>query len=87
MVFKVLGNDIGRLMQQCFPRGIPADARIFILIGNVLPSRTLTDVEVQPSTRMTRCFEDGFGHLSLPPLPANIGQKGLALFIPMKISP
>jgi hypothetical protein len=59
-----LGNEIGRIMQQCFPRGTPADTARFMLIGNVLPNRTLADVEIQPRTKMTQCFEERFARLS-----------------------
>jgi hypothetical protein len=87
MFLSQLGNFVGGLMQRCFPRGTPADTPDFILVADVLPGEQLAKIDVQPRTKMTQCFAQGFSRASPPQPPASFGQEGVPVWIPMKITP
>jgi len=78
-----LGDQAATAMQECFPRGVEADTAAFILVGDVDGQSHLQDVEVRPSTAMSRCFAEKFASLRFPEPPEGV----MPLVIEMKIKP
>ena len=87
VLWKQIGDYTTTVMQQCFPKGIKADPDFFTLVGDVMPNRSLSNVELRPSTKMSECFAEGFGHAPFPKPPASFGEKGIPIEIEIKITP
>jgi hypothetical protein len=81
------GDHSAKAMQHCFPKGVTADTNSFTLVANLIPGRTLANVEVRPRTKMAQCFADGFSKAPFPEPPQGFGSEGLPLVIEMKIKP
>jgi hypothetical protein len=82
-----IGDYTAAVMQQCFKKGAKADTSFFALVGDVLPNRSLSGVEVKPKTNMSQCFADGFSRASFPQPSASFGEDGIPIEIDMKIKP
>lgn len=67
------GDVVGPTFKACVPTGSAAsggDLGKFVLIANVSNSGTVSDVDVRPSTRVSRCFAEHFVASKLPRPPA-----------------
>ena len=84
---KEIGDYTATVMQQCFREGTKADTPIFTLVGDVLPNRSISNVELRPRTKMSQCFVDGFQKAPFPQPPASFGKNGIPIEIDMKITP
>jgi hypothetical protein len=81
------GNKAASAMQACFPRGVKVDTESFTLVGDVNNQHHLQNVEVHPSTPMSRCFAKRFSSLQFPELPESMHESGMPLVVDMKIIP
>jgi len=87
LMWEEVGEHTATVMQQCFPKGTKADTASFVLVANVLPSHALAGVEVQPETRMSRCFADAFSRASFPQPPPSFSEDGIPIVIEIRITP
>jgi hypothetical protein len=88
---KALEEQVGvfasSIVQRCFPRDSKADTASFTLVGNVLPNRTLSRMEIRPVTKMSECFASGFVNSPFPQPPDSFGADGIPIEINMQITP
>ena len=66
------GKVVGPAFKACVPTGSAASSANlgkFVLIANVAKSGAVSDVEVSPSTPVSRCFAKHFAGSTLPPPP------------------
>lgn len=82
-----VGNQTATVMQECFPRKAKADTDEFTLVGDVNSQCQLQNIELRPSTPMSRCFAKRFAALRFPEPPESMSESGMALVIEMKIKP
>jgi hypothetical protein len=53
------------------------DAYGFSLVGDILPSGVVTNVDVEPRTKQSECYANAFRHIHhLPPPPVVFGSAG-----------
>lgn len=81
------GSQAASAMQACFPRGVKADTESFTLVGDVNNQRHLQNVEIRPSTLMSRCFAKRFSSLQFPKPSESMHESGMPLVVEMKITP
>lgn len=82
-----IGNQTAAAMQECFPREAKADTDVFTLVGDVNDQCQLKNIELRPSTPMSRCFAERFTSLPFPKPPESMSERGVPLVIEMKIKP
>lgn len=83
---KLLGATIGSILRECIPPGLSHWTGKFSLVAYVSASGAVSEVEVQPSTPVSRCFAEGISKATLPiPPPAPYGAKLFPITIEMRI--
>ena len=82
-----VGDYTAKAMQRCFPKDVKPDTEFFTLVADLTPGRALSMIEIQPATRMSQCFAQGFANAPFPEPPQSFGNEGLPLVIEMKIKP
>jgi hypothetical protein len=72
------GEVMGGILQTCIPLGStdPGNLGRFTFVADVSSSGSVSSVEVQPVTRVSRCFAEQFGKANLPrpPMPLKKGE-------------
>jgi hypothetical protein len=81
-----IGDSLANLMRQCFPTGKTRDTDSFVLVADASRGGKLRDVEVRPSTPMTRCVVDKFSSLTIPAIPQDFDEATMPLVFKMKIT-
>lgn len=82
-----VGDYTAAVMQRCFPNESEVDTDSFTLVADVSPSGHLSNVELEPSTPMSRCFAKNFSQAPFPVPAASFGEAGIPIIINMKIKP
>lgn len=78
------GDYVANAMHQCFPKGVAADTRHFVIVADLLANRSLTRIEFRPQTKMTQCFVEKFAKAPFPDPPNYAGPNGLPIVFNMK---
>ena len=75
----------GTAMRNCVPPGSndPANLGAFVLVGRMSRDGRLTDVEVQPETKISRCFAAQLYQAHFPSPP----KSDYPVHIEMKVTP
>lgn len=68
------GAAIVSSMEACVPAGStsPANLGRFTFVGDVSSNGAVSAIEVQPSTRVSRCFAEHLGKTQVPPPPPSL---------------
>lgn len=83
-----LGPPADGAIRACVPPGTAAEADFgrFALVGYVSAAGLVSDVAVQPSTRVSECFAAQFRQLTLPAPPASLAlPSGVPIAIEMSV--
>ena len=72
------GEVMQTVVPVCVPPGStsPANLGKFTFVANVASSGLVSDVDVQPSTDVSRCFAKHFSGALLPPPPPAASRRG-----------
>ncbi|WP_329743342.1 peptidase C13 [Dyella sp. A6] len=82
-----IGHYGATVMTACFNNFSSSGTKPFTVVANILPNRTLSQVEVRPETKIAQCFINGFKHAPFPAPPASFGKSGIPIEIDMSIEP
>lgn len=68
------GPTVSAAMTSCRALGfrVADSVGVFTFVGNVSPDGTVFSTQVQPSTRLSRCFAEHFDNTRLPPPPPEL---------------
>jgi hypothetical protein len=71
------GEKIRALMQWSQGQCANLSSEAFSLVGDVLPTGELNDIEVQPNNKYSECYANAFRHIHrLPRPPVSFGSAG-----------
>ena len=85
-----LGPFLGNAIRICIPPGSTSEENLgkFIFIAEVSNEGKITDSEIQPATKVSKCFNKEFATQILPPPPDSlIGIGGAPILVEMDIVP
>jgi len=73
------GEVMGNILHTCIPIGStdPANLGKFTFVADVSSSGVVSSVEVEPSTKVSRCFAQQFGKARLPRPPVALKEGEL----------
>jgi len=84
----LLSPSIGKAIKTCVPPGStsPANLGNFTLVAYVAADGSTREIEVRPSTSISKCFAQKFSSLKMPAPPeALIAKNGVPIVVEMSI--
>ena len=85
VLYGAIGEHIQKMMLLCFPSDKKADTKRFTLVADILANGKAARVRVQPETKMSGCFREGFAAAPFPDLPGYAKDGSLPIFINMTV--
>ena len=73
-------------LEQCFPLD-KVKYEHATLVADLLPDRSLSNIQVRPNDQMTQCFATHFAAAPFPPPPQSLGPSGLPIRAEIALQP